>query len=277
LRRRVSPHGRRSTEADRGLRRLRRGTPPALVALALLTGCGDVPTGGPQNTDEPPGNYEVQVKASFDRSQKLAKRSTMDIVVRNVSGKVLPNVNVTIGENQNNGRGDDTERIGSFYRRRDDENQSDPNRPQFVVNKAPLDYYRDPTSPQRPNPPDTRRFELQRQHDKESDLVQGEVSKDTGDDPTYVDTFSLGRLDPGQTRRFRWSVTAVEAGPYEIRWRVQAGLDGLAKAVLPGGGVPRGRFVGVVGNGPPRANINFADGETVERGEPDERGETVHR
>jgi prepilin-type processing-associated H-X9-DG protein len=231
----------------------------------LLAACGDVPTGGPQDTDEPRGNYEVAVDASFDPAQKLAKRSTMTIVVRNLSGEVIPNVNVTLGENQNNGRGDDTERIGDFYRRKDDENQSDPNRPQFVVNKAPIDFVRDQTTRDRPNPPDTRRFELERKFDKDADVVQGEVIKDTGDDPTYVDTYELGRLDPGQSRRFRWNITAVEAGPYEIRWRVQAGLDGLAKAVLPGGRVPRGRFVGVVSSGPPSANVNFADGHSVER------------
>lgn len=237
------------------------------MALGLLAGCGSVPAGGPQDADEPAGNYEVEiVDASFDDSQKLAKRSSMDIVVRNRSGEVIPNIAVTLGDNQNNGRGDDTERVGDFERRGNDESQSDPRRPQFVVNRAPIDYFRNKTSPGRRNPPDTRRFELERKKDRKSDLVQGEVRADTGDDPTYVDTYALGRLKPGETRRFRWSVTATEAGPYEIRWRLHAGLDGRARAVLAAGGIPRGRFIGAVERAAPSANVDFSDGETpVER------------
>jgi len=237
-----------------------------VVALGLLAGCGNIPSGGPQDVDERRGNYEVEVvDASFADSQKLAKRSSMDIVVRNVSGKVIPNIAVTLGDNQNNGRGDDTERVGDFERRRDDENQSDPNRPQFVINRAPIDYFRNATSAPVDNPPDARNYELERKQDTEGDVVQGEVRADTGDDPTYVDTYDLGRLKAGETRRFRWNVTATEAGPYEIRWRVHAGLDGRARAVLAGGGLPSGRFIGVVERAAPSANVDFSDGRTVER------------
>jgi len=55
----------------------------------------------------------------------------------------------------------------------------------------------------------------------------------------YVGTWALGPLKPGEQKTFRWDVTAVRAGPYEITYEVAAGLDGKAKA---GGGRrgPRG-------------------------------------
>lgn len=254
---------------------LRRAAVPAGLALVLLPGCGEIPAGGPQDKDEPPGNYEVRVlDASFGTSQQLAKRSTMDIVVRNTGEEVIPNINVTLGTNVNNGRSDDTERIGDFQRRKDDANptdpnrlgqQSDPNRPQFIVNKAPIDYFLIPPRPERPNPADTRRYELQRRTDEKRHDIQREVRAAQGMDPIYVDTYALGRLDPGKTRRFRWDVTAVEPGPYVLRWRVQAGLDGRAKAVLPGGGVPRGTFQGVIDRTAPDTEVDFSDGTSVTR------------
>jgi len=57
-----------------------------------------------------------------------------------------------------------------------------------------------------------------------------------GCDTAYVNTWACGPLKPKERRTFRWSVTAVRAGDFKIRWRVAAGLDGKAKAVAAGGG-----------------------------------------
>jgi hypothetical protein len=61
-------------------------------------------------------------------------------------------------------------------------------------------------------------------------------------------------------------VTAVRAGPYEVTWRVAAGLDGKAKAVGVGGGeAPSGSFSGSVSDRAPDVRV-ADDGKTVVRG-----------
>jgi hypothetical protein len=84
-----------------------------------------------------------------------------------------------------------------------------------------------------------------------------------GCDSAYVNTWACGPLEPGDERTFVWKVTAVKAGPYDISWRVAAGLNGRAKAVAAGGGpAPSGSFSGTVSNEAPDVRI-AADGKTV--------------
>lgn len=58
----------------------------------------------------------------------------------------------------------------------------------------------------------------------------------------YTNTWALGRLRPGETKTFLWRVTAVRTGSHEIKYTVAAGLNGKAKARLPGGEAPTGSF-----------------------------------
>ena len=84
-----------------------------------------------------------------------------------------------------------------------------------------------------------------------------------GCDSAYVNTWACGPLKPGAERTFVWKVTAVKAGPYDISWRVAAGLYGKAKAVAAGGGeAPSGRFSGTVSSEVPDVRI-ADDGKTV--------------
>jgi hypothetical protein len=83
-----------------------------------------------------------------------------------------------------------------------------------------------------------------------------------GGDTAYVGTWALGPLKPGQVKIFRWDVTAVKAGAYNVRYAVAAGLDGKAKAVLAGGGKPTGEFRGEVSNKAPKARV-ADDGSVV--------------
>ena len=84
-----------------------------------------------------------------------------------------------------------------------------------------------------------------------------------GCDSAYVNTWACGPLKPGAERTFVWKVTAVKAGPYDISWRVAAGLNGKAKAVAAGGGAaPSGSFTGTVSNKAPDVRI-ANDGKTV--------------
>jgi hypothetical protein len=87
-----------------------------------------------------------------------------------------------------------------------------------------------------------------------------------GCDTAYVDTWACGPLKPNQMKTFRWSVTAVRAGNFKISWKVNAGLDGKAKAVAPGGGPqPRGIFAGTISNRAPTVRV-ADDGHTIVNG-----------
>ncbi len=83
-----------------------------------------------------------------------------------------------------------------------------------------------------------------------------------GGETAYVGTSALGPLKPGQSKTFRWDVTAVEAGPYNVKYAVSAGLDGKARAVLAGGGIPNGAFTGRISSKAPQAHV-ADDGSTV--------------
>jgi hypothetical protein len=84
----------------------------------------------------------------------------------------------------------------------------------------------------------------------------------SGGDTSYVGTSALGPLKPGHTKTFKWDVTAVVAGQYSLKYAVAAGLNGKAKAVLAGGGSPRGVFKGTVSGKAPQAKV-ADDGKTV--------------
>jgi hypothetical protein len=82
----------------------------------------------------------------------------------------------------------------------------------------------------------------------------------------FVDTFSLGSLNPGRTVSFKWNVTAVKSGAFKVCYRVNAGLYGKAVAVPSSAGEPiAGAFTGTVAQTPPQAHIG-PDGHTVVEG-----------
>jgi hypothetical protein len=199
-------------------------------ALALaVSSCG----GGPprQDAKEPKGDFPVRVvSATFPGDQKLAKDSTMEIVVENAGQKTVPLISVTVKCKPGLG--------GSFQTAIPEEtgDEADPSRPQFVVNKIP-------TAGPRQNPP----------------LDPAPLERSSA----YVDTFPLGPLAPGKRATFTWDVTAVKAGEYKLCWRVNAGLYGKAKAVpAPDGGPINGQFAGEISREAPKSRI-AEDGETV--------------
>jgi len=88
-----------------------------LLASLALGACGGNER---QDKDEPKGTFKVDVvDASFPSKQKLAKRSSLVIKVRNVSDRTIPNIAAT---------------VTGFDERRDNPDLADPNRPVFVVN-----------------------------------------------------------------------------------------------------------------------------------------------
>jgi hypothetical protein len=72
----------------------------------------------------------------------------------------------------------------------------------------------------------------------------------------YTNTWALGELKPNQTKTFVWRVTAVKPGVHAIKYKVAAGLDGKAKAVLAGGNEePAGTFTVNVSGKPANARV----------------------
>jgi hypothetical protein len=83
----------------------------------------------------------------------------------------------------------------------------------------------------------------------------------------YTNTWALGRLAPGQTRRFVWRVTAVQAGTHTVKWQVAAGLNGQAKATLSGNRAPAGSVTVDVSDKPAQARVDPATGKVVRAGD----------
>ena len=81
----------------------------------------------------------------------------------------------------------------------------------------------------------------------------------------YTNTWSLGKVRAGETKEFVWEVTPVKAGDYEVSYRVAAGLDGKAKAVLAGGDRPAGNFRVSVAREPDDARVDPDTGRVIRR------------
>ena len=129
--------------------------------------------------------------------------------------------------------------VDGFSVRKEDPELADPERPQFVINGAPRDI---------------------------GGFPESKEAAPLGCDTAYVNTWACGPLRAGREKTFRWSVTAVKAGQFDVRWKVAAGLDGKAKAVGTGGGeAPRGSFTGSVSDEAPEVRV-ADDGKTVVSG-----------
>jgi hypothetical protein len=88
-----------------------------------------------------------------------------------------------------------------------------------------------------------------------------------GGETAYVNTWALGSIRPGRAKSFVWNVTALKAMPFDLRYRVQAGLDGKAKAVQAGTGAPvEGRFRGTVTSEAPDAKVADSGKDIVSDG-----------
>lgn len=93
-----------------------------LTAVGGLMSVGVAACGGGDRLDanEDEGTYEVQVsEASFPEHQVLAKKSALEITVKNTGSEAIPNIAVT---------------VDGFYTRLKDPDLFDPRRPIFSIN-----------------------------------------------------------------------------------------------------------------------------------------------
>jgi hypothetical protein len=128
--------------------------------------------------------------------------------------------------------------LNGFDRRVNDPDLADPNRPIFAVNGRPQSI---------------------------GGFPEAKEAAPAGAETALVNTWALGKVRPGKEKKFKWTVTAVKAGPFHISYKVAAGLNGKARAVGPDGTAPRGRFDGTVSDTPPQSRV-ADDGHTVING-----------
>jgi hypothetical protein len=107
------------------------GVAATAACLVLpVAGCGG--GGERQDHDEASGSYKVDVvSASFAKRQRLANAAVMRIVVKNTDSKTIPNVAVTITND------DDAKGGAGFATRSEQVGLSDPSRPLWIVDRGP--------------------------------------------------------------------------------------------------------------------------------------------
>jgi hypothetical protein len=89
---------------------------------------------------------------------------------------------------------------------------------------------------------------------------QGPIGAETA----YTNTWALGSLGPGQKATFVWYVTPVVPGVHTVSYRVAAGLNGKARAELPGGGGPAtGSFRVNVAGAPAQSRVDPSTGRVI--------------
>jgi hypothetical protein len=204
----------------------------ALAAL-VLSACGG---GARQDASEPSGNFPVAVAtAAFPASQRLSEHSHLVLAVRNTGSKTIPNIavticNVTCAYPAPTGEGTDAAAFAQDLQMTGLANAS---RPVWVVDR----------------PPGACNAGCQPGSTDGSGSPGGAVT-------AYANTWTLGSLAPGKTARFDWAVTAVAPGRHVVAWEVAAGLNGKAKAVLQGGGLPHGTFAVTIHNAPSESYVN---------------------
>jgi len=199
-----------------------RGRIAFLAAAAALAAFPGCGGGERQDENEPEGDYKVEVVKASFPADQKLAKRSRLVIVV---------------------RNADTKRIpnvavtmnGLDYRK-DDPELADQRRPQFVVNGKFKNF---------------------------GNIEDAQALTPNGvENPTYVNTWALGPLEPGESKRFRWDVTAVTAGPYELNYSVSAGLDGKARALDENGETPQGVFTGTVSDEAPQTKI-AADGHTI--------------
>jgi hypothetical protein len=199
------------------------GALTAVAASAVLSACGSQ---GRQDAQEPNATFPVQVtKATWKTSQHLSEHTHLVIAVRNAGNKTIPDVAVTIVDPQSGTS------VAAFGQAAHQQGLASRSRPVWIVDRPPG--------------PCAGRSGY-------SCLSGGPGGAVTA----YSNTWALGRLAPGRTATFDWTLTAISPGKHHIQYQVAAGLNGKAKARLPGGALARGDFTVNITSAPQQSYVN---------------------
>lgn len=209
----------------------------ALVAL-VLAACGGASTGsagaGQSTTTSASASrasFPVAVTARFPARQHLAEPTRLVVAVRNAGHRALPDVAVTVcnlscAPSSRSDQGTSAQAFGHDINSAP--NTADPSRPLWIIDHAPGDCH----------------FHCDRPGGQAGSAVTASSN-----------TWALGRLAPGQTARFAWSVTAISAGRHIVAWQVAGDLTGAARATTSGGAIPHGSFTVRVSRRPPSYHV----------------------
>jgi hypothetical protein len=192
------------------------------LASAVVAACGSQT----QAAGEPKGKFTVAPAASFPANQRLSEHTQLVIKVTNTGSKTIPDVAVTITDGVPS-HPDMGTQLAAFSYSLNMANVASHSRPVWIIDQAPGPC----------------------QYSCKTGGPGGAVT-------AFSNTWALGRLRPGKTATFAWRLTAVQPGAWVVNWRVAAGLFGNAKAVLAGGGIPRGSFTVHVSSKPAQAYVN---------------------
>lgn len=194
----------------------------AALASVLVAACGSQT----QAAAEPKGKFAVTTSASFPANQQLSEHTQLVVRVTNRGKKTIPDVAVTITDGIPSHRDWGTQ-LAAFAYYLNMTNVASHSRQVWIVDQAPGPC--------------------------------GYSCKTGGpgaDVTAFSNTWAAGALKPGKTAVFDWHLTAVQPGAWVVNWRVAAGLFGNAKAVLVGGGVPRGSFTVHISSKPQQSYVN---------------------
>jgi hypothetical protein len=202
----------------------------AIAGALAAAGCGSASSHrSPAATTRTAGGRSFKVSvptASFADKQSLAAREQFVIAVRNTGTRPLPNVAVTICNttcSYTARRGQGTTVEAFSYAIANAPNLANASRPIWIVQQAP-----GPCGYSCRN------------------LGAGAAVT------AYSNTWALGRLAPGHTATFVWTVTPVKAGHFVVAWEVAAALSGHNRAVLASGRPARGKLTVNVSTKPPQ-------------------------
>jgi hypothetical protein len=169
--------------------------------------------------DEPEGKFPVQIVTSkFPNRQRLAETSDLRLGVRNIGGKTIPDLAITMFVD----KGTD----GPFSIRLNQRGLANPNRPVWI---------------------------LENNYPK----LAGQTAP-AGAVAVQTNTFQFGPLGPNDQIESVWRVTPVRGGRYTLHYEIAAGLTGKARAVTADGSLPQGQFVVTIATKPPQATVNDA-------------------
>ncbi|HEU4599103.1 MAG TPA: hypothetical protein VFS26_05105 [Solirubrobacterales bacterium] len=197
----------------------------ALAAAALLVACG-----GDSSADsgEPTGTFQVKVtEARFPTLQRLGQTSLLQLAVENTGERTVPGLTVTFTIAGKQGA---TSSL-PFTVHDPQPELAQPDRPVWVLAE---------TYPR----------------------LQGS-SQPGGTSTSNRKTFAFGALEPGETTRAVWKLSAVRAGKFTLLYTIDAGPGAETKAKTGGGVIPGGSFATEITERLPETEVTDS-GEIVE-------------
>jgi hypothetical protein len=188
--------------------RSRTGAAVAAAALSLaLAACGGDSSSSESDSAEDRGPFEVKVvEADFPTKQRLGETVLLRLGVRNTGEEKVPALTTTVSIGGEEGEGSSL----PFGIRSGEPGLAQPDRPVWVLaEKYP------------------RLFGS---------------TESAGAENASRKTYDFGPLEPGETAKAVWKLTASRTGAYRLLYEVGAGLSGGSKAETASGVEPGGSF-----------------------------------